>query len=808
MSKRSLLIGGGVSAVALITCGLIFARVIGGGSASQKSLDIAMSLIDQQRWDVAGRIARDLHQAHPSEMIENPAWQYVTGVAKLQSVQTQLDSPAHRKVLHEATEHLAEANRLGFPVGYQGKGAFHLGWCYFHTYRWDRVPELLKRSATLWSERRSDAYEMIVESHLSQNPIDFNSADKTLANWARIPGLSESEQARIAIASAHAESLKGNVDECERLLLGIAPSAPEYVNSLLWRGRWRLKHARESELPSRQHDALLIEAQEIAREVKLAAATPVGIRRQATYLSGLIHRELGEHEKALRTFSGSRQSNPHTAEAIASGIEEAELMLEAGKLDDLLATTYHLLRNIEDISLYNEYWVPVAEFRMRLLEIGRRLRDQAQFERAIKLAEHVALAFPLADSVELQAETLEQWGHYRAQEPAADAEQLRAARDTAKAKFHQAAMLFEELARLQLRSAEYPSIVWRSIVNYQRAVELDKANAMLSEYLKFEDRTKRPRGFLALGKNCMDAARWREALEPLERCLSEYPEHPLSFEARLLAAKTLYELNDLDGAVEMLERNCYDFTLHPDNETWRNSIFQLGKTLFKQGHRLLLETQLDPSVSDEQREHQLGNCHSKFLAAIDRLGEAVSRYPNDPRFLECRYSIAKSYELAAEAQPDVTAPRPSMNDASRKRPMQPRTTLLQQALNEYQSLNLLIQARQEDENDSDHYAAIVRGAYFGEADTLYELGRWEEAVEAYQAITNQYFDQPESLEALLQIANCYRKLDMPQQASQAVAQARQLLNRIPPELDTRFVSLTRTNRQGWSDLIETLGTWD
>ena len=55
-------------------------------------------------------------------------------------------------------------------------------------------------------------------------------------------------------------------------------------------------------------------------------------------------------------------------------------------------------------------------------------------------------------------------------------------------------------------------------------------------------------------------------------------------------------------------------------------------------------------------------------------------------------------------------------------------------------------------------AAILRNCYFGRADALFDLGEYDDAIQAYSAATNRYQHDPESLEAYVQIASCHRRM--------------------------------------------------
>ncbi len=627
--------------------------------------------------------------------------------------------------------------------------------------------------------------------------------------------MSTSEIAKVKLAEANLAFQQRAPERCEELLKGIEKDSSEFAQAMFWRARWRLDLATKSDtIDAASRAKLLQEAADILKKLKLGAETPNTLRRQATYLSGKVLREQGLFKEALSTLNGARQSSPQSAEAIAAGMEEAEILVDTDTLADAIASLHHVLASIEDLALYNEAWMTVPEFRARLLEIGRRFRNAGEFDRAIELAGLIALAFPKQDSVRLKAEALEQWAEVLAGGPQGNSSQVhQEQREQVRAKRRQAAEHYEMLARLELRSSEYPSILWQAIENYQDASDLEKANELLVDYLRFEDRTKRPRGFLALGKNFVNAAQWQRAIEPLTKCQIEHPTHPISFEARLLAAKALLELDRLDEAVAMLNENLSgeEASLRPKSEIWRDSLFQLAITTFRQAEEKLLEIGLDPNMSFAEKKSRLQDSQTKILESggvIDQLGGFVTRYPDDPRHFEAIYLTAKSLRIAAEAPLQLAKSDTEVVESARRVLMQERRSLLERALDEFRKLQFAINQKQDLLILPEKTNALIRNGLFGEADTLYELGRWEEAIIAYQSVASRFLHQPESLEALLQMARCYRKLGQEPTAKRVLAQAQQVLARIPAEYDTQFVSLTRTSRDGWSELISSLRSWD
>jgi len=169
----------------------------------------------------------------------------------------------------------------------------------------------------------------------------------------------------------------------------------------------------------------------------------------------------------------------------------------------------------------------------------------------------------------------------------------------------------------------------------------------------------------------------------------------------------------------------------------------------------------------------------------------VQRYPTALQVVQARYWIAESYRHSA------LAPRRKLAvtniETSRLALNRQITQELESALDEYQKLVTELSDEQELPRRSAVELSLLRNCYFGRADALYDLARYDEAILAYSAATNRYQHDPESLEAYVQIATCYRRLKRPNEARGTVEQARVVLQRIRPDAD--FLRTTRLDRQ-------------
>lgn len=802
LSKKTL---GAVAAsiTAVVAFGIFFSSLITSDFTSEEELQLAARWLDEGRWDLAQSLADELEPLVDTQT--NSTWNYVQGVSLLTRIIDDLDSYQNRIILAEAIEHLEKSGELGFPLGYSGKGNYYLGVCFFNTYRWEEAIESLSRSLTEHPETRSDSMRMIITAHLRKPKPSPEDSKAVLERWVRMPGLSDREMAQTYLAHAQLALQSKKPQECIRWLDSIQPGIPEYFESLTWRSLWYIRQSQDAPQNSSLREEKLKEAQRDLQRLIVAADTPMQLRRRSQYLSGRVLRYLGRYQEAVSTLSGVRQNNPFSAEAIAAGLEEAEILVDMGKLNEVPPTTRQLLYGISDIRLYNEYWLPADELRTRLIEIGNRLRVVEEYELALEISDQLIIAFPANYALRLQANILSNWASAMERENSPDDVQARAVRADL---FARAGECCEKLARLELRSRDYLNIVWTAIENYQLAGRIDDANRMIQDSLKYESRSKHPRALLAIGKNHIAKGDWQACLAPLNECLTEFPSSPNSYEARLLAARAMMELNDLDRAIELLSANLWDYELHPNSPIWKDSYVELAGLLFQRGQRSMSAAQSQTDIPWKDIESSLRQAYDHLRNAADHLREAASRYPDDPRRNYLRFQLARAYQLAAQLPHQTVQFNQTLSESAKRLLLGEKSSLLEKSAIEYESLHRAIIAQSESSTSHKLDASIIRAAYFGQADVLADSERFEEAIEAYRSAAAYYSNRPEALEALVQIAECFRKMGKEEDAKRTVRQAELVLQRIPVDRDAAFVSTTRGDRKHWENTLDRLKDWN
>jgi tetratricopeptide (TPR) repeat protein len=267
----------------------------------------------------------------------------------------------------------------------------------------------------------------------------------------------------------------------------------------------------------------------------------------------------------------------------------------------------------------------------------------------------------------------------------------------------------------------------------------------------------------------------------------------------------LVERSEFQQAQDYLEENLYDSSLNPQNAVWKESLFELGRNYYQKGEKEFSRAEVlrqNPGTySSESVREILEKANNLFTKSIDRLGEWLKRYPEDSRRFETLYSIGKAYQMAAQYPEFLLKDgRPTSTEVQKQRLSQYRD-LVKNARSTFEQIRTGMNDREIGSIPSSSLRSLLRNSYFAEADLTYQLQEYENALTLYRSVANRFLAEPESLEALTQAAECLKKLGRNDESRRVIAQAREILAQIPPEQDSRFISVTRFSRRQWNELL-------
>ena len=154
------------------------------------------------------------------------------------------------------------------------------------------------------------------------------------------------------------------------------------------------------------------------------------------------------------------------------------------------------------------------------------------------------------------------------------------------------------------------------------------------------------------------------------------------------------------AAEKLLLENLNGESLTPESKEWRDSLFALGKLLAEDG---------------------------RHLDAIERLEEAVARYPDSRQAIEARYLIAEACLQAAKVPQEKAAT--DTGETARLIHRKQAAQLLERAIHYYQETEQVLNRRQEQTELTPLEKSMLRNSYFSVGSALVDLGRWEDAIQ-------------------------------------------------------------------------------
>lgn len=748
---------------------------------------------------------------------------FLIGAGKVAKAETESDARQRRTFLLQALPFLQAAAAAGFPTGRETAGLRILGEAMFQLGQYDDATQAWREAIQLDPAASRNLAPQLAQAELyaaETNPdkalatIEAYLTDRMLTpqqRWSaqliRIRALIAMKQwKRAADTTAQARTETTGIQSDDPVLKDAIRrfhddlsllAAVRQVEQAIDRHRGRVATGSSQPLPADLLSDAIGQLEDLQREADSDLAA------EARLWSARAHLVIGRREEALALYTSVRQQRPLGPHAIIGGLEEIELLARQRRGEEVLQTTRYLIRELRDRQGYQAAEVSFDEFRRRLIDALDDLRRQGDYVHAIDTARTLAPVFDPSEALIQEAIGYQQWATATNRENTnLSIKVARGVSRLARSRYRAAGDAFAAAAKLLFDTEQYLPTQWLAIEAYQNGRHFRRSIDLLKPYLRYEQRRRQPRGLVAYGRALLAEGDTDEAIQALETCIIEFPRDPLRYDARLLAALAYAENDDLDTARQLLIDNLHDGELTPQSPAWRESLFTLAELLYHRGYRNYLRAdRADPT----ERLEILRDNQPTLEEAIRYLDQAVERYKWIPRAESAAYMAARARILAAD-WPRLESQSPAILEAAR-RAMQTRAdSQLQSALQGLVQLRAHLLEREDDRGLPPSEQRMLRNCYLGEADALRELGRLEEAVEAYQSIEFRYLNEPTALEAILGRADCLRDQGRDEEANQLVRQAKVVLGRIPQEWDEQFDQLTRYDRAGWQELLDWMET--
>ncbi len=728
---------------------------------------------------------------------------FIHGAAIAYDADESWDEPRRAEFYLLAAKHLEQARAQGFPPGRDGEGLMLLARSWQEAGRYAQsIPVLIELMKT-GPAMAGPAQRLLATAYLYKLPSQPDKAEEYCdAFLAGSPTLPAAARARAAVGGGDCPGRRRSPEV--RRIAGANPGLLQArAEALVLQGRKLLADAAAQS--NDEASAVYRQAIDTLRQASAAAPHNLTTAPQAAYFIGLALRKLGELPAAQRQFSNTAKLHFDTPAGLLASLEEAEVLLDLGRAKEAVAAYERTIDSAGPPAQFTNRWISVDGLRERIEQGSAALLAGNHHDLAIKLSRAMPPLFENDRAMELRAKAHHAWAKHLAHEAQQDTTGESSQRlSLARRHYRQAGVDFARLAHLHYTRRSYPDDLWQSGQNFNLGHDYESAIVVLREFLSTEARPQRPLAMAALGEALLSLNETDEAVAVLEDCLREFPKDPGSYHARLLASQAYLEKGEPDRAVELLSDNLHHESLTPRSDAWRDSLFALGKVLHDQGLNAIRKHDLQPEVgvSTTGGVGHLDAGYESLQMAVRRLGEAVARYPDDPRTAMALYLMAESDRHSAQL-PLVKLETESIESRRLALSRQAREHLTN-ALESYDRVVAKFNSRTDPTPLSSEEESILRNAYFARGTTLYELGLYEEAVAAYSTATSRYQHEPAAVEAYVQIAACFRRLNKPAEARGTLEQAKLVIDRIRPEAD--FTATTRFDRDEWKNLLDWMST--
>ncbi len=804
------------SMTALIITGLLVAV---GGFATLFSVYVRGSITDPDeilrvasaelaagRYRIAEGLAQKVSPDPETQPETYTSQQYLIGAARVELALLEPDPRRRRLALRAALPPLKEAADAGALQDLRGRlGNLLLGRAAYDLGDYEEADKRLSRALDLDPTAVRRFMPQLVRSRIQSPLVPASNAVQLLDRYLAIPNLDPNERMTAYLLSAEAWMKASDWTRATEAIEAARKLDPNNDQMILADATLKLAQSKQiivrsspQGLPSavmRLLDDVLDMATEVARRGNADAIT------RANYLGAQALRMLGRSDSAIEVFASVRLTGEPQYVPAAS-IEELELLASNLQEPELLTTTKIVIQEIGDPQVYDGTLLRIEECRDRLNVIAERLIEAGAFNTAIEFSRLLSPLVPPASALALEGRAWQAWAEQGKQDLATGGSRSAITNAAIRQRYREAGRAWGAAAQLHFTDRDYPNRLWLAIEALQQGGDFQSSLSLLEEYLRYENRDGQPRGLVARGRALMALNKVDEAIRPLADCVSLYPEDPLRFQARLLTADCYRELGQFAPARLLLEANLHDEALVPESTFWRDSLISLGKFLFTQAMESQIAlTPVAPTFAMPPQDKR--DALDKLLTeAVDYLETADESYSEKYRpAMETRYLAALAHRMASY-WPGVEAELPDTIDSMRKDLYQKKTMHLEAALAQFESLRKEYLKMQETEPLTASEELMLRNCHLSEGDTLFDLGRYEDALKAYEGAAFLFNGEPLSLEATVRRARCYLAMNKPEEAARVYRQAAKNLERIPDTQDAAFEKTTRHSRAGWKNMLD------
>ena len=795
LSRKKLLYGAGIAGGLVVVAAVIAFFVHQPELPPDRKLRKALSLLDDGREAAARRIAQGLEDDGYQDTEFPGGVSFVLGICAFRDAAAYDDLAREERYLTAST-YLREAERLSLPEERRPEWAYATGISLYQIGQATDALPLLEEAVRAYPPGKEESSlllaQLYMEGRTERNLEQALELNSTLLADAK---LRDEDAIRAWLQRAQILLALDRRDESEQALARakVLRDAAENQTNAVQQAQTLL--TAQTLIADHKYREAIEKLDPLARDRGLERTYPA----QALYLMGVCSVQLDELENAVAFFQRTAERFDRSHEAQAARLGAASALRKLGRTEEALENYAQVLRSVSRPKSFRNRWVTLKKLQDSVLEAWNAWMEHHYYQEAIALAEMMSPTIPREEALELAARASRRWAqHLEAELAALPADRQAARRDELELRWKRSGEAYARLAENRRASSDYFADLWAAAEDFGKGHDYEAAIARLNLFI--EDRTSRllPAALVRRGEFYMSSERLDDALRDFQQAIQDNPTDPVAFQARYLIGLCHLERNEVDQA-ERAWRNILESPdLTPTAVEWRAALYSLGKVLYDTAELARREAAQAALAGPEAAAEKQAAALARFDEAILRLEEFRDRSPNAPETPEVRFLLARALQKSAEF-PEARWKAAETDNARNeyRRQMEER---LDRAIHELQQLQALLLARQSAGQLDQSGQVMLRNCFFEIANCNFLIGRYEAAIAAYSASAGRYQQDPDSLGAYVQIANCYDRMQKPAEALSTLAQALLILKQLP---DDAFTSLpSAMSRDDWQHRLD------
>ncbi|TWT77209.1 Tetratricopeptide repeat protein [Posidoniimonas polymericola] len=802
--KRTMLVGGllGLTAVATMAGWLVLADMT--SPHQMASVENALEALDRGEYEYAEDLVLQIQAAGVVAANDIGGPLFVLGSVKAARSAAEFSPELRRRGYLLAAGYLTKARDAGFPPGREHEGLYLLGKALIRSNQLKQGIRVLEEALHTEQNQIEDTHRLIAEAYYYSErpvyPLVLKHLDKALAT----PALEEPERSQAIILKSLSLAALDQFDEAAATLAQAEPEGGA-ARKLLVASQievQKLEHELTSLSPPAPAERDQRFADTLALLDKAWEADKLATRRGANnYFRALINRMQGDNTQALALLEEVHQTHGQEPEGVAAAVAEGQLYQELNE-DELAVQKYRVaLDSVNDPVSYRSELLPLAQLHTQIMAAHSSFTAQDKHHAAAELVERMHPVFSRNEQLEMKADTYAAWGTRLLERAGKEDWAAEKLREEGRAKLREAGVNYELLADARFATKRFTEHLWEASEAYFNGQSYTSALRVIRKYLKNEPQQRNALALLRLGQTLLAMDKPAGAIDAFNECIEFHPRDAATYSARLECARAYRDVKKPDEARALLDENLIGSTLTPQSPEWRDSKFELGRLLHAQ--------------------QQYGD-------AIEHLEECILRYPDNPQTRLAQYLVAEAYRYAAEAPLRLYAEAKTVNERELNYKNVNRD--LGAALDYYETVRREIALQSAWSSDD---RTMIRNCYLFKGSVLFQLGVLEQdeaersagdgkqevtaahtakakehltaAVQAYSDLSAQFQDEPIILEVLVQISQCWRRLDDQVKARGQIVRALGLLDQMPRDMD--FDSTTNLSRNEWTAMLTEMQSW-